>query len=151
MVGSASVATASLQAEVEEFFGSYRQAFERHDAARIADHFAYPAHVTSDVGTVALVPVSSKEDWTRKVEDLLGMYKKIGFHSAIPLEIVVTEPSSILAQARVHWALNDAHGKVLYDFDATYTLGRLDRRLKIASAVVHNEIPRYRACLARFG
>jgi hypothetical protein len=138
----------NLQAEVEEFFGSYRQAVERRDAANIADHFAYPAHVTSDVGTVALVPVTSKADWTKTIEDLLGMYRKIGFHSAV-LQVTVTELSSLLVQGRVHWVLNDAAGALLYDFDATYTLGRFDHRLKIASAVSHDEIPRYRACVAR--
>src|SRR6202011_3792711 len=107
--GSASMPTTSnLQAEVEEFFGSYRQAFERQDAASIADHFAYPAHVTSDVGTVALVAVTSKAEWSSKVEDLLRMYENIGFHSATILEVAVTELSSLLVQGRVHWALNDA-------------------------------------------
>jgi hypothetical protein len=101
------------------------------------------------VGTVALVPVTSKEDWTRKVEDLLGMYKRIGFHSATVQEVVVTELSSLLAHARVHWALHDGAGALLYDFDTTYTLGRFDQRLKITSVISHNEIPRYRACLAR--
>jgi hypothetical protein len=35
--------------------------------------------------------------------------------------------------------------------DTSYTVGRFDHRLKLTSAVSHNEIPRYRACLARFG
>jgi hypothetical protein len=141
-------ATETLQREVEGFFESYGRAVERHDAALIADHYAYPAHITSDVGKVALVPVPSKEEWATRLEDLLAMYRKIGFHSATVLAVIVSELSPLLVQGRVHWALNDAEEGLLYDFDTTYTLGRFDDRFKITSVVVHNEIPRYRACLA---
>jgi hypothetical protein len=63
--------------------------------------------------------------------------------------LTLTELSALLVHGRVHRALNDAEQNLLYDFDTTYTLGRFDDRLKITSVVVHNEIPRYRACLAR--
>jgi hypothetical protein len=139
-----------LHDEVAAFFESYRTAFERGDAALIAEHYAYPAHITSDIGHVALVLVSSKDDWTNKANDLLGMYARIGFHSATVLEIAVVELSTLVVQGRVKWALNDAAGQLLYDFDAIYTLGRFEDGLKI-TAICNNEMPRYRACFARLG
>jgi hypothetical protein len=39
-------------------------------------------------------------------------------------------------------------GHVLYAFHATYTLARVADSLQI-SAIAHDELPRYRACLAR--
>jgi hypothetical protein len=33
---------------VRSFLESYRDAFERLDAAAIADHYAYPSHITGD-------------------------------------------------------------------------------------------------------
>jgi hypothetical protein len=144
-------AAASLQREVEAFFESYRAAFERQDPALIADHYAYPAHVTSDVGRIVLVPAASREDWIRRLGDLLGMYSKIGFASAKLLEVVATELSPRLAQGRVQWALSDRAGERLYTFDTLYILGRFENELKITSAVSANEIERYRACAVRLG
>jgi ketosteroid isomerase-like protein len=77
--------------DVRRFFESYRSAFERLDAAAIAEHYAYPAHVTSDAGMVALVPVTSKEDWTAKLQELISMYRQISFASANVLDLLVTE------------------------------------------------------------
>ena len=48
---------------VKGFFEGYRGAFERLDAGAIADHFAYPSHVTSDSDQISLVPVAEKPDW----------------------------------------------------------------------------------------
>ncbi len=138
-------APAKLQQEVEEFFGVYAKAFERHDAAFIAGLYAYPAHITSDVGKVTLMPLPSKVEWTRKLEDLLFGYRRIGVQTTVVLGVEVTELSALLVQAHVHWALNDADDKLLYDFDSTYTLGRFDDQLRITNLVIHNEIPSYRA------
>jgi hypothetical protein len=48
----------------------------------------------------------------------------------------------------VHWALYDDAGRVLYAFEAAYTLASIDGALRI-SAIAHNEIPRYRECLSQ--
>jgi hypothetical protein len=133
---------------VNAFFESYRTAFERLDAPAIADHFAYPSHITSDTGEIVLIPIAAKQDWIGKIEQLLGMYRAVGFSSARILNLAATELSPRLAQAILHWALHDGAGRILYDFEATYTLAKINGTLRIA-AISHNEIPRYRACLAR--
>ena len=67
---------------VDEFFRSYRDAFDRSDASGIVRHFACPSHVTSDRDEIALVSVLSQEQWLRQIDQLLGAYAKIGVSSA---------------------------------------------------------------------
>jgi hypothetical protein len=131
-----------------EFFETYRTAFERYDAAAIADLFAYPSHVTGDAAEVALTPVTSREAWVGQLERLLALYRAIGAVSARPAQLTVVELSPWVLQALVHWELTDQNGAALYDFQAAYTLVELGGALRISS-VAHNEVPRYRACLAR--
>lgn len=133
---------------VNAFFDSYRAAFERMDAAAIADHFAYPSHIASDTGEVMLMPVAARDPWIDQVEHLLGMYRSIGVAAARIRELRPTELSPGLVQAVVRWELLDGAGRALYDFVALYTLARVEGRLRIA-AIAHNEIPRYREALAR--
>jgi hypothetical protein len=133
---------------VNAFFESYRTAFERLDATAIADHFAYPSHVTSDAREIGLVPVSSKQDWINDIERLLAMYRAIDFGSARVLDLALFELSPRVVQAMVRWALHDTAGGSLYDFQAMYTLVGINETLRIAT-IAHNEIPRYRECLGR--
>jgi hypothetical protein len=76
------------------------------------------------------------------------MYRAIGFSSARIRKVATTELSPGLVQAMVHWALHDGAGRPLYEFEAAYTLAKLDGAFRIA-ALAHNEIPRYRACVTR--
>jgi len=137
-----------IQASVSAFFDSYRAAFERGDASAVADHFVYPGHVTSDAGEIVLVPITNRQEWLGKVEQLLGMYRAIELSSAYVLDLALTEISSRLVQAQVHWALHDAAGLRLYDFVAIYTLANIDGAFRIA-AIAHNELPQYQACYTR--
>jgi hypothetical protein len=140
--------TNEIVTDVTDFFESYRLAFERLDASAIADHFAYPTHITSDTGKIVLSPVVAKPDWTRQIEQLLSMYRAIGFASARILNLALTELSPRLVQAVVDWALQDNTGNLLYTFQAAYTLAQIDDAVRI-SGIAHNEIPKYRECLAR--
>jgi hypothetical protein len=133
---------------VSAFFESYRSAFERQDAAAVADHFAYPSHVTSDAGDIVLIPVGNREEWVTQIERLLAMYGVVGVATARAQNVQAAELSPRLIQAAVHWSLFDKAGGVLYKFEATYTLVALEGGLRIA-AISHNEVPRYRECLAR--
>ena len=133
---------------VTAFFASYRAAFEGADATAIVDHFAFPCHVTSEAREVTLTAIASRGEGLRMVEQLLAMYRTIGVHSARPLDLAVSEISPRLAQALVRWGLYDAAGDLLYAFEAAYTLASIEGALRI-SALAHNEIPRYRECLAR--
>jgi hypothetical protein len=133
---------------VDAFLESYRQAFERYDANAIAQHFAFPCHIASDSSDVSLASVADRQEWIARLEQLLTMYRAIDVGSASILERMVTELSVHLCQAVVHWALADGGGRSLYEFEAAYTLVQTDGGLRIA-AIAHNELPRYRTCLAR--
>ena len=133
---------------VNAFFQSYRLAFEQRDAPAIAGHFAYPGHMASDMGHIVLGFIDDKENWTGRIQQLLEMYRAIDVASARVVDMTMMHVSPLLLQARVHWELDDSHGRVLYDFLATYTLVTVEDTLRIA-AIAHNEIPQYRACLAR--
>ena len=137
-----------LRASMSDFFDSYRGAFERQDAAAIADHFAYPGHVTSDAGEIVLVPITNRQEWIGKVEQLLGMYRAIGVGTARVLDLALTEISPHLLQAQIHWALQTSAGERLYDFEAIYTLAQTAGAFHI-TAIAHNEMPQYQACYAR--
>ena len=135
-------------ASVNAFFDSYCTAFERSDAAAIADHFAFPCHTTSDTGAMRVIHVADKAEWAGTIEQLLSMYRVIDVSSARVLALAVAELSPRLVQAVVHWGLHDSAGRDLYDFEATYTLAEIEGALRVA-ALAHNEIPRYEACVAR--
>ena len=140
--------TNDLHAQINAFFYSYRTSFEHQDAAAIADHFSYPGHVTSDTGEIALAPITNRQEWIGKVEQLLGMYRAIGVGSARVLDLVLTEISPRLLQAHIRWALHTAAGEHLYDFEAIYTVAQTAGAFHIA-AIAHNEQPQYQACYAR--
>ena len=133
---------------VTAFFASYRAAFEGADATAIVDHFAFPCHVTSEAREVTLTAITSRREGLRLVEQLLDRYRHVGVVSARPLALTASEISPRLAQALVRWGLYDGAGDLLYAFEAAYILARIEGALRI-SALAHNEIQRYRACLAR--
>lgn len=137
-----------LPADVARFFESYRTAFERFDAAAIADLFGYPTHVTSDGEEVGVLCIATRQEWIRQLDRLLAMYRELGVQSARLVGASVSTLSDRLVQATVRWALDDATGRLLYSFDATYTLGTVGGALRI-TAIAHNELPRYREALAR--
>jgi uncharacterized NTF2-like protein DUF6841 len=133
---------------VNAFFDSYRAAFERSDVSAIADHFAFPLHITSDTGEIALRTIPTRQDWIGMLQQLVAMYRAIGFSFARALNLVALELSSRLVQAVVHWSLLNSAGETLYDFNAAYSLATIDGVIRI-TAISHNEIPKYRECLAR--
>jgi hypothetical protein len=133
---------------VRAFFDSYRAAFEQLDAPAIAEHFAYPSHITSDQGEIALSPVASIQDWLVQIEQLLDGYRRLKFRSARVRSLEAAELSPSLLHAMVTWELHDDTGRLLYEFRAMYTLANIGDTLRIA-AIAHNEIPQYLECLRR--
>jgi hypothetical protein len=138
----------AVDAEVDAFFDAYRAAFERRDAAAIVDHFRFPLHVTGDGGEVAVVSIPSVDAWIPQIERLLAGYAQLDVRTARVLDARTTRFSPRLAQVAVHWALQDSAGRVVYEFDAAYTLASTGGALKIA-AITHNEPLRAREALRR--
>lgn len=135
--------------EVEAFFREYAATFEAMDERAIAALYAYPAHLVSDGGDVALVAVASAEESAVKVRRLLEMYRTVGFRKAKVLALTVEELSPRLRRATVHCGLLGPADRPRYDFDASYVLARFEGQWKAVSAVSHNEMERYRAFLGR--
>lgn len=132
------------------FIDSYRAAFERLDAAAIAEHFAYPGHLASGGGDeVLLVPVTERAEWTRQIERLIAEYREVDFGRTRVLDVRIIELAPNLVQAAVHWGLEDAAGRRLYTFTSSYTLVRDAVGTTRIAAVAHDEQPKLRACLKR--
>ena len=138
----------SADPDVQAFFDSYRAAFERRDAAAIASHFRFPLHVTGDAGEVTAVAIPSAEAWVPQLERLLAVYAQLDVKTAQMREARTTRFSPRLAQTAVHWTLESSAGKVIYEFDATYTLATTGESLKI-TAIAHNEQLRAREMMAK--
>jgi hypothetical protein len=136
--------TQDMNHAVGGFFQSYCAAFAQGNASAIGDHHAYPSHISSDDGTLSLAVMASKAEWVAKVEVWLAAIRAIGFRLARIGDLAVVDLSPLLVQTRVRWELCDRAGGLLYDFDATYTLGRFGRDLRIVQAIFHNERLRYR-------
>ena len=135
---------------ITNFFDSYRGAFERRDADGIADHFAYPCHVTSDANDVQFTVTSAREEWIGQIEHLIAGYDALAMGSAEILRVSSTELSRRVVQVFVDWRLRDTSGGELYDFHALYTLAEVDGGLKIV-AIAHDEIPRLRELMITRG
>ncbi len=135
---------------VQDFFDAYRAAFAAFDVLAIADLFAYPCHITSNGGQVAVKTVANREAWVPQIERPVDAYRAIGVRSAEILGLQLIELMPRLAQATVHWRLVDREGGRIYDFDASYTLADRGDGMRI-TAIAHNETPRLRAAIERRG
>ena len=134
--------------EVSAFFASYKLAAERQDAHALADHYAFPLHVASDIGEIKPLPFAEKADWVSRIEQLFGMYRAIGAGPGKMLSLSSNELSARLFLVVVHWEIDDVAGEELYNFRAAYTLGRFGDALRIC-ALAACEIPQYMECAAR--
>src|SRR5438552_19194789 len=78
---------------------SYRVAFERLDAAAIAEHFAYPGHIASDGPEVTLISIASEQDCIAAMDKVIAMHRQLGAPSGTIHGLSIIELSPRLAQA----------------------------------------------------
>jgi hypothetical protein len=133
---------------VRALIESYLTAFERFDAAAIADHFVYPSHITSDAEEIALLPLATKQDCVGAVEKVLAMHRQLGAPSGRIHDFSIAEFSPRLARASLRMEVLDSAARTLYDFAGSYTVARVQGAWRIV-AIAHNQIPRLLECLAR--
>jgi hypothetical protein len=133
------------------FLEAYASAFERMDKEAVADRYGYPAHAVTYDGGVGLVAVPTREAWTAVIERILEMYRAMGVRRAAMRDLRVTEVSAQVAQARLVWTLHGEGGRLLYEFEATYTLALLAGELKIVQVITENEQPKFRAVMSARG
>ena len=146
----ASASRSSVTADVRAFFTTYCSAFIRQDAPVIAKHFANTIQVASDTGNQVTVHVATAAEWRKTIDQLLEMYRAIGFGWAEATALTCEVLSPRLVHAHLRWSLQDAAHQPLYEFDALYILARHTDSFRII-CIAHNEIPQYRRCLARVG
>ena len=137
--------------QAKAFLEAYASAFQRQDKDAVADRYAYPAHVVTHDGGVALVPVPSREAWLAVIERILQMYAAMGVRRAAMRDLGVTDVSPQVAQARLVWALHGDGDRLLYEFEATYTLALIDGALKIVQVISENEQPKFMGVMRERG
>lgn len=123
------------------FFESYVASFETLEPDAIVAHFAFPLHLTGDGDAVELKTVPDAAAWRDEIGRLVGFYRDMGVASARILEGRSIELSPRVEHAALHWQLESAEGKDLYDFHAVYTLIDGGGETKVA-ALAHDELPR---------
>jgi hypothetical protein len=135
---------------VDDLFTAYAHAFETQDAAAAAALYAYPAHLTTDMGTeVRLAVVPSAEAFLPMLNALMEKYRRDGVKKIRALSLDATELSSRLRTVDVHWGLLGLADLPLYDFDNTYLVARFEQHWRIVSSIAPNELARYRAFIGR--
>lgn len=136
--------------EVEQFFRAYAAAFDAGDVAAISALYAFPAHVTSDTGdTVHLVAIGSAEAFVAPLQQLLQLYRRVGCKRIALDDLDVEVLSGSLRRATVTWGLRGLADLPLYAFTTSYVLARLEGKLRVVSAVSHDEMTQYRRFIGR--
>jgi ketosteroid isomerase-like protein len=79
-------ATGISTEQARAFLEAYAAAFQRQDKDAVADRYAYPAHVVTHDGGIALVPAPSREAWLAVIERILQMYRAMGVRRAAMLD-----------------------------------------------------------------
>jgi ketosteroid isomerase-like protein len=129
--------------QAKAFLEAYASDFQRQDKDAVADRYAYPAHVVTHDGGVALVPAPSREAWLAVIERILKMYGAMGVRRAAMIDLSVASISPQVAQAHLTWDLHGEGDRPLYQFEATYTLALLNDGLKIVQVISENEQPKF--------
>ena len=133
---------------VRALLESYRDAFERLDAAAIADHFVYPSHIAGDADEIVLLQLSNRQDCLAAVEKVLAMHRELEAPTGSIRDLSIVELSPRLTRASLRMEVHRRTGGTLYDFEAAYTLAETRAGWRIA-AIAHNQIPRLLKCLAQ--
>jgi hypothetical protein len=131
-----------------QFLEEYRATFERFDVAAVAAFFAFPLQVTGDAADVTVVSVPTLEAWLPQIERIVGAYRLLGVASADARSVRIVAVTSRISHASVNWSLLDGDGRLVYDFNASYTLADFGGGLRVTS-IVHDESPKLMAALAR--
>lgn len=136
--------------EMVELFQAYAQAFEQRDVAAITALYAFPAHVSSDVGeAVQLMSIPSAEAFAAPLNGVLELYRKVGCKRIRIVDLDVHELSPRLRRVTVQWGLLGLADLPLYDFTTSYVVARVENGWRVVSAVAHDELQRYRQFIGR--
>ena len=129
-------------AEVEAFFGIYREAFDRLDGGAVAELWHTPSGITSARGG------AKAADLTWWIDDasmranhraLCDLYRGSGYHRAVFEIVDCISLGADHAFANVHSTLSRADGSLLQDFRTGYNLLRTVNGLKVLLVTAYEE------------
>ncbi len=131
-----SAPVAALQAELEAWCAHYIDAFCAFDAEAIAAAWAFPATVSQN-GRMFLF--SDQAAFARNTEKLYGFYQRQGLVRAERRVLEVLSLGPETAAMRVTDVMFDSAGAVLAQWEAGYTLQRVERDWRAVFAVADGE------------
>ena len=136
------VAVEVLRAELEDWCAGYIDAFMVFDGAKIAEFWAFPATV-SQSGRIFLF--KDETAFAGNTQKLCGFYQREGVVKAerTVLEVLALGPDT--ASMRVADVMYDRTGEALAQWEAGYTLQRLDGGWKAVFAVADGETENWAA------
>jgi ketosteroid isomerase-like protein len=128
--------------DAERFFDSYRDAFNRADAAAVCAHYALPCVFSQ--GSSPTVFASARELLNNN-ERLIGAYRDDGFERAEHGEPVLLPLGDDHAVADLPWTLIRKAPKPPLRFRTAYSLRRQDGGWRIWAVAVYGEIEAFAA------
>jgi hypothetical protein len=134
--------------DVKAFFEAYCAAFEALDVEAIADCVAYPSHIVSDGDDVTMIAMSNRQDCLTAMNRVVVLHRQLGAPSGRIHDLSILTLSPRLVQASLRMDVLDGGSRLLYDFQASYSLARFADAWRIV-AIAHNQIPRLLRCIAR--
>lgn len=127
------VAGADIQ--IEEFFASYRDAFDSGDPAAVARHIAAPCLLVERETTVWSTPEEILQAMTR----LLAFYRESGAERAhFVVERLLPQGESNVV-ANVAWTIDRSDGRESWNFRTGYNLRCSDGEWRIVCCTAYEE------------
>ena len=135
-----------LADEVQGFFRAYCAAFEGLDVEAIADCVAYPSHIVSDGDEVGLISIANRQECLATMNRVVEWHRQLGAPSGRIHDLSIQALSPLLVQASLRMDVLDRTSRLLYDFQASYSLAKIAGAWRIV-AIAHNQIPRLLRCI----
>ncbi|WP_426610690.1 hypothetical protein [Bradyrhizobium sp. McL0616] len=137
-----------LAEDVRAFFQGYCAAFETLDVEAIANRVAYPSHIVSDGDEITLIAIANRKDCLATMHRVVELHRQLGAPSGRIHDLSILALSPRLVQASLRMDVLDGTLKLLYDFQATYSLAKFAGAWRIV-AIAHNQIPRLLRCVSQ--
>jgi ketosteroid isomerase-like protein len=125
-----------VREEVEQFFASYRDAYNSGDAAAVARHIAVPSLLVQQETTLW----ATDEQLHQAMSELVAFYARSGFASAhFTVERLLPQGESHAA-ADVAWTIERSEGRPIWRFRTGYNLRRNEGVWRIVCCTAYEEV-----------
>ena len=128
--------------EIQAFFESYRDAFNRLDGKAVADLYAEPSGIVQD-GAYTHWP--DRRPVAENMEALCGLYREKGFVRAAFEARQFIDQGDKLAVAELQWRIEWTEGQAPWQFKTSYNLVRTSQGWKVLLCTVYSEAALHKA------